>query len=184
LTGEAAGWERSGDYEKAIDTLIRALRLEPGDPELTLRLALCQLRSPEASRERAQASLEALTRSDSPAWIRSVAFQELARIALADGDASTAEALLRSALRQLPGDQQLSLQLAAVLDAQRRRGEAMTILDGIEILGWETDSPREIYDFWQPPDLREERAALHRGAEAAWPDLAAALRQFAAGGGA
>lgn len=183
LEGLAAAWERNGDYDKAMATLARALRLQPADPELSLRLALCHLRSPEGKHERARQQLAALTGVEAPAWVRSVAFQELARIQLLAEGPGTAEATLRQGLKVLPGDQQLSLQLAAILDGQRRRGEAIAVLDGIEIGGWERESSRQTYDFWEPPDLGETRAELHREMVDGQASLAAALKVAAAGGG-
>ena len=79
LAGLAAAWERSGGYEKAIETLTKALRLRGADPELLLRLALCNLRDPKGAHEQALAQLSSLTRAEAPGWIRSVAYQELAR---------------------------------------------------------------------------------------------------------
>lgn len=182
MAGMAAAWERSGAYGKAIETLNTALQRQPEDPELALRLALCHLRWADGSQPRALSTLVGLTESPAPAWIRSVAFQELARFRLATDGPGVAEATLRDGLAQLPGDQQLSLQLAAVLESERRRGEAMKVLEEIEVLGWERESARQTYDFWEPPDLAEERADMHRAAQAGLPTLAAALRQASAGG--
>ena len=182
LTGVAAAWERSGAYDKAIETLIKALRQEPGDPELSLRLAMCELRSADGSRQQALDSLGDLTQAETPSWMRSIAYQELARARLEDDGPGAAETILRAGLEQLPGDQQLSLQLAAVLDRQRRRSEAMAVLEGIEILGWQQESARQTYDFWQPPDLTAVRSELHQEMTAGQQDLATGLRTFGAAG--
>ena len=156
LRGLAAAWERSGNYEY----LQKALALEPGDPQLGLRMALCQLRYPEGYRLRALGTLDKLTDPQNPAWIRSIAYQELARVQLADDDRAAAESTIRSGLQALPGDQQISLQLAAILDADRRRSEALSVLAAIEIHGWERESARQTYDFWVPPDLEGVRKQL------------------------
>jgi tetratricopeptide (TPR) repeat protein len=183
LAGLAAAWERSGGYEKAIETLKKALRLRGADPELLLRLALCSLRDPKGAHEQALAQLSSLTRAEAPGWIRSVAYQELARARLASDGAANAETILRQALQDLPGDQQLSLQLAAVLDAQRRRREALAVLDAIEILGWESESARQTYDFWEPPDLAGVRSELRQEMAGGLATLASSLKAVAAGGG-
>ena len=182
LTGLGAAWERSGAYLKAIESLTRAQRLRPADPELSLRLALCNMRYPDGAHEQALAQLSSLTKAEAPGWIRSVAYQELARAQWVTDGASSGEAILREGLQELPGDQQLSLQLAAVLDAQRRRGEAMTVLDAIEILGWESESSRQTYDFWQPPDLGVP-AKLRQEMETGLAPLAAGLKVVEAGSG-
>jgi len=182
LVGLAAAWERSGNYEKAIESLTKALQLRPADPELSLRLALCQLRDSDGLYVDAVARLSGLTRQEVPAWIRSVAYQELARARLASDDPGSAEPLLREGLKVLPGDQQLSLQLASILDQQRRRGEAMAILDAIEMGGWDRESARQTYDFWRPPDLSGIRSELSQQMQIGLGALAAGLRTVAGGG--
>lgn len=183
LQGVAAAWERSGSYEKAIASLRTALRQRPDDPELRLRLALCHLRYPEGMHEQALAQLSALPGSEAPAWIRSVAYQELARAQLAGAEPGEAEATLRRGLRELPGDQQLSLQLASILDNQRRRGEAMAVLDAIEIGGWESESARQTYDFWEPLDLAEIRSELRQEMADGFAALAAGVKSLDAKSG-
>lgn len=182
LAGVAAAWERSGTYDKAIETLTKARRQDPENPELLLRLSMCELRYVRGSTATALSGLETLTGEEMPAWIRSVAYQELARARLASDGPNSAETTLREALTQLPGDQQLSLQLAAVLDGQRRRSEAMAVLESIEILGWDRESPRQTYDFWEPPDLSTIRSDLRQAMEAGLDELAAAMRSVAARG--
>jgi tetratricopeptide (TPR) repeat protein len=179
LEGLAAAWERSGNYEKAIESLTKARRLEPDNPELQLRLALCQMRFPEGARQEALAQLIALTQSDAPSWVQSVAFQELARAQAASDDPGRAETTLREGLRRLPGDQQISLQLASILDAQRRRQEANSILDAIEIYGWDRESSRQTYDFWKPPELSGVRAELRLEMHAGLQALAAGFAGLA-----
>lgn len=182
LRGLATAWERNGDYEKAIEYAIKALRLEKGDPELSLRLALCLLRYKDSGPNRAMQALEELTGPDNPRWVRSVAYQEIARAYLAEEESSQAESVLREGLQANPGDQQLSLQLASILDSQRKRTEANGILDNIEIYGWERDSSRQTYDFWVPADLDPIRAELHEEMKSGLTALKAALAASSAGG--
>ena len=111
-----------------------------------------------------------------------MAYQETARVYLADEETSQAEADLRRGLEALPGDQQLSLQLAAILDSQRQRTEANRVLDNIEIYGWERDSSRQTYDFWVPADLDPIRAELHEEMKSGLPVLKAGLAASSAGG--
>lgn len=162
LRGLAAAHERAGEYEKASEYLMKALALERGDPELMLRLALCGWRRDAATVDTAISTLSSLTAAGNPDWIRSVAYQEMARAHLSKGESEAAEAVLRQGLQELPGDQQMSLQLAAILDGQRRRDEVLAVLDAIEIVGWERDSPRQIYDFWTPADMESVRTDLHQ----------------------
>lgn len=162
LQGLAAAYERAGEYDKAIEYLLLALTQEPDDPETLLRLALCRLRQDEKATEVIMPTLSKLTGQGNPEWIRSVAYQELTRIHLAAGDSEAGEALLRQGLQELAGDQQISLQLAVILDSQRRRSESLAILDAIRIDGWEKSSPRKVYDFWSPPDLESVRGELRQ----------------------
>ena len=175
LQGLAAAYERSGDYDKAIEYLMLALAQKPGDPEILLRLALCQLRQDQRVADAIKPSLSKLTEQGNPEWIRSVAFQELARVHLAAHEIEAAEALLRQGLKDLQGDQQLSLQLAAILDRQRRRSASHATLDAIRIDGWEAASPRRIYDFWAPPDFENVRAELRQEMQEGTAALAASL---------
>jgi tetratricopeptide (TPR) repeat protein len=175
LRGLAAAHERAGEYEKAIEYLMNALALERGDPELMLRLALCGWRRDEATVDTVIATLKSLTAADSPEWIRSVAYQELARAHLSKGDSEVAETLLRQGLQELPGDQQMSLQLATILDGQRRRSEALAVIDAIRIDGWEKYSPRQIYDFWSPSDMKSVRTDLRQEMQGGMAALAASL---------
>lgn len=175
VRGLATAWERNGDYEKAIEYLEKALVIEPGDPELGLRLALCHLRHPEGHHEQAREKLKRLTTPSNPVWVRSVAIQELARARLAEGDRTGAESLLRLGLADLPGDQQISLQLASILDGEHRRSEALSVLDGIEIFGWERQSARQTYDFWEPPDPEAVRSEARQGLSEGYAALSRAL---------
>jgi len=183
LEGLAVAWERSGNYEKAIDSLMKVLELEPGDPELRLRLALCQLRYPDGAHQEAVTDLSVLTQSEAPTWVRSVAYQELARVQATSDGSGGAEATLREGLEELPGDQQISLQLASILDQQRRREEANSILDAIEVYGWDKESARQIYDFWEPTDVTGIRSELRQEMKTGLQVLAAGLAVLAAGGG-
>ena len=160
--------------------MMLALRKEPRDPELLLRLSLCQLRRDETLAESVAPVLRNLSREGNPDWIRSVAYQELGRLRLAAGDTEAAASLFREGLEALPGDQQLSLQLAVILDNRRRRSESLATLDAIRIDGWERDSPRLIYDFWSPPDLAGVREELRQEMQKGLAPLATAISAPAA----
>jgi tetratricopeptide (TPR) repeat protein len=175
LRGLAAAYERAGDYPKAIEYLRLALAQEPGDAEIRLRLALCEIRQDAHAAEAVMSSLTQLTGEQHPEWIRSIAYQESTRIHLQGGDIEAAEALLRQGLEDLPGDQQLSLQLAMILESKRRRSESLATLQAIRIDGWERDSPRLIYDFWTPPELGTVRGELRQEMQKGSGVLAASL---------
>lgn len=182
LRGLAAAYERAGDYDKAIEYLKLAVVQEPGDPETLLRLALCNLRQDERAADAIESTLAKLTGQGNPAWIRSVAHQELVRLYLAAGDTRAGEVLLRQGLQELEGDQQMSLQLAAILDSQRRRTESLAILDAIQVDEWEENSPRQIYDIWNPPNLESVREELRQDMQEGNTDLVASLLAPVPGG--
>lgn len=160
VLGLAAAYEKNGEYEKAIEYLARALLRDPGDMEVRLRLALCQLRQDEAERRfEVLSSLTALTGEGSPGWIRSIAFQEIARSQIEAEEVERAEETLREGLEGLPGDQQLSLLLAQLLDQRRSRDEVLRLLSAIEAGGWQGESPRERYDVWRPVGVETARSS-------------------------
>jgi len=157
VLGLSAAYEKKGEYKKAIQYLNQALQYDPGNIEAQLRWILCQLRGGFEPETTAQQQLQELAGPTSPSWIRSIAFQEIARIQIHGDDLRGAEATLRSGLAALPGDQDLSLQLAAVLERQGHRSEGLDIVETITAAPNE-ESPRERYDFWVPQGIEEARA--------------------------
>jgi len=160
VLGLAAAHEKNGEYDKAIEYLTRALLMDPGDAEVRLRLALCQLRQDGAQPPfEVLSSLTALAGEGSPEWIRSIAFQEVARSQIEAEEVKRAEETLREGLEALPGDPQLSLLLAQLLDQGRSRDEALRLLSAIEVGGWQIESPRERYDVWAPVGVETARSS-------------------------
>jgi tetratricopeptide (TPR) repeat protein len=161
--GIAVSFERRADYERAIEALEYALRIDQQNAEARLRLALCTARQEEADRVAARVDLErVITEETAEPWVRSVAFQELARLYLDEGESEAAERLIRDGLAQLPGDQQLAIQLAAILDARRRPKEALRVLGEFETGDWSHVSPRQIYDRWPTEGLAEARDTMRQ----------------------
>lgn len=108
--------EQRGDYARAVPLLERLVALRPLDGEAVLRLAINRLRT--GAVDDGIRSLESLLDPAQPDWIRSLAYQELAR-ALADGDhVGRAEALLQRAVAELPDDPSVAIQLAFLADVE------------------------------------------------------------------
>lgn len=175
LLGLAAAYERTGDYSKALEYLSREIFQSPANSEAALRMAMCYLRSAEPSPDRAMKILTSLLSPDRPPWIRSVAYQELVRLEIEDGNDEVAAALLRQALEAMPGDQALSVQLAALLDRQRRRKQAIGVLNRIDPDTWQEASPRHRYDVWKPEGIEVIRTRLQEERRSGLASLGAAL---------
>lgn len=183
LMGLGAAYERNANYEKAIDYLTRLLELEPENSVAALHRALCQMRSDETLRDQGLEALKNLQRPEEPSWVRSIAHQEVARAQLSDDDVDSAKATIRRGLAALPGDQQLTLQLALILDGARRPKEALGVLGDIAPGDGQVPSPRLIYDVWEPSDMQDIRDRLRRAAALGLPVLADKLGVEAPAGG-
>jgi tetratricopeptide (TPR) repeat protein len=178
LLGLGTAYEHAGNYERAIRYLSGVLRLEGENHLASLRLALCQLRASEDFFQEAILSLENLTQSDAPEWIRSIAYQELARQKLKTADLDAAEALLQMGLQDIPRDQQLSVLLGSVYDLKRRPKDTIQVLDAIPENGWNRVSPRQIYSNWEPVGVEETRARLRVEMASGLEPLQKALGNF------
>jgi VWFA-related protein len=110
----AADAERRSDHAAAVPRLEELLRAHPENREARLRLAidLGRVGRPQES----ATLLEALIREEPAGWRLSLAFQELARLRNAQGVPSAAIQILRQGLERLPGDEKLTLLLAAALE--------------------------------------------------------------------
>ncbi|MGB3562324.1 MAG: tetratricopeptide repeat protein [Thermoanaerobaculia bacterium] len=163
LMGIAVSFERRADYERAIQALQQAVHLDRQDAEARLRLALCTARQEESDKDAARVDLErVIAEGTAEPWVRSVAFQELARLHLEEEQTETAEQVIRQGLAELPGDQQLAIQLAAILDARRRPKEALKALEEFETGDWNHVSPRQIYDAWPTEGLAAARDTMRQ----------------------
>jgi tetratricopeptide (TPR) repeat protein len=163
IMGIAVSYERRAEYERAIQALQQALRVDRQNAEARLRLALCTARQEESDIDAARVDLErVIAEGTAEPWVRSVAFQELARLHLEEKQTETAERLIRQGLAELPRDQQLAIQLAAILDARRKPKEALKVLEGIETGDWNQVSPRQIYDRWPTKGLAEARDMMRQ----------------------
>jgi Tfp pilus assembly protein PilF len=168
---------RRGDARGAADFLERLLRHHPKSVEGHLRLGLARMRLGDASRARQQ--LGEVIAADPPAedrWMLSLAYQELARLQLGGGDAKAAARTVEEGLKRLPGDEELLLEQAALLDRAGEHGRAREVLGGIEARADGDSTPRHRYN--QPADMALDRAwrALQARAAAHLPAFAAAAR--------
>lgn len=177
LLGMAAGLERSGAYRPAIRFLEQLVEANAEHAEGRLRLAVNHFRV--GSDGRAEKLLRSLLEGEVPAWVRVVAYQELARWLVGKGDAEAARKLLARAKERGVVDEQLDLQLASTLDRLGRTGEAyeLTARSTARGHGAGGASPRLRYAEWPSDDLRAARARLDEAMPAARMALAEAVRR-------
>jgi Flp pilus assembly protein TadD len=155
----AASAERDGDYPRAVEVLDRLVQAHPGSAEARLRLGVNLDRIGKTAQ--AREILQRLASEAVPEWIKTVAFQELVRFQLRDGRQDRAVALLRQAVSRLPGQTQLAVQLAYLLERQGSPGAAREILAGVKPRPQATDgSPRHRYGQWPTAALDEVRRSL------------------------
>ena len=114
LLGLAKFFETRGKYEEARTYLQRLVEAHNENGEAKLRLAINLDRS--GQRSEAKELLQQLLKSASPSWIRSLSYQELARILTEDGELETAASLLEQGGQELPSDFTLLVYLAYMTD--------------------------------------------------------------------
>ena len=178
----AASSERDGDYPRAVEVLERLVQAHPGSAEARLRLGVNLDRVGRTAQ--ARDVLQRLASETVPDWVRTVAFQELARLHLRDGRHDRAVALLRQAVARLPEQTQLAVQLAYLLERQGSPAAAREILAGVRPRARTADgSPRHRYGQWPTAALDEVRRSLTQQSLLRLAALARALEGVPARGG-
>jgi len=176
LIAMAANMERVGQYDRAVQYLESLLKVQPGNPEGRLRLAVNLMR---AGMERKGVELlRACAGEGNPAWVRAVAYQELALGFMKAERFDQAERLLREALAAVPAEEGLTIQLAYTLDRLRRPLDARALAKEIGVAtGFDGDSPRFRYAERPSEDLARVQEALTASTPAACEAIASALEE-------
>jgi tetratricopeptide (TPR) repeat protein len=186
----AAIHELLGEPREVVSLLRRLEAVTPaGDPvgaEGRLRLGINLRRL--GSTEEAAELLEGCVAPDRPRWVRAVAYEELAALRVDEGRPEEAVRLLEQAVKRMPRQQRLYIQLAAVHESLGRPAKARAVLAELEDrvrrrAGRDRDSPRMRYCEWSEEALDRSRELFRRAAGARMPVLAAALTRFLARGG-
>ncbi len=179
----AASHERDGDYGRTVEVLQQAVQAHPASGEARLRLAVNLDRVGRSAE--GQEILRRLIAETGPEWIRTVAWQELVRLHLRQDRPKDALALLRQAVARLPGQPQLAVQLAFLLDRQGSAAEAQAILDRVRPRANRTaaGSPRHLYGQWPVGILEEARRSLTQQSLLRLAALSRALEAGPAKGG-
>jgi Tetratricopeptide repeat len=169
----AAHLEKSGQYAQAADLLARLLEVRPESDEARLRLAINLARTGRTAE--AREGLLRLLAAPGTSWIQEVADQELVRLCLREGKKEEALARAREGLSRFPGQPQLAIQLAAVLD---REGDPAA-RDALAIVQPRAEnaggSPRHRYTLWPADALDEADRTLAQHTLLRLPALARAL---------
>ncbi len=159
LIGLAAIQESFGQYEHASVLLQRLHKQQPDDTQARLRLGV-NLRRLDKAR-RAVDHLSAAISEPGPEWVAAVAAQELAGLHAGEKRLGDAIAVLEEAAARHSENQRLKVQLAALLDHAGRRGEALTVLDGLDpTAGSDASSPRLVYSRAPTAAITAARRAL------------------------
>ncbi len=171
LLALAAYAEKIGEYAAAVPFLETLTAAHSGNSEAWLRLGVNLSRL--GKREAARSWLTKALSTEAQPWVRSLAYQELARAAADAADYAAAESLLRSAIDQLPREQRLYVQLANVLDHRGRMREASVLLEQLPVGSQEDlDSARFTYNQWPTHVLEGFRLELANTATSRIPVLA------------
>ncbi|MCP4658300.1 MAG: tetratricopeptide repeat protein [bacterium] len=117
LLGLAAAHEKRGNYEEALRFLRRLGESHGDNAEGRLRLGINLYRAGE--RPEAASILRTLVAGEAPDWVLSLAYQELGRRLLEDGELNSARSLLQQGMVRLPWDPVLPIQLAHLADRAR-----------------------------------------------------------------
>lgn len=168
--------EKEGRYADAVGKLARLVKAHPDGAEGRLRLAVNLRRVGKAAEAREH--LAVCARIGQPDWIRSVAYDELARQALDAERWREAAAYLEEAVRALPTRQSAFIQLSYVYDRLgtplRARTQAAHLPDRVEP-GTLPPSERLRYTAWPRPAAAITREELQETTRAWLGALTAAI---------
>ncbi len=175
LLGTAADHEWFGHYEETVEILDGLGERSDALFEGRLRRGVNLAR---IGRTRdAVAELRACTHRSAPAWVRTVAYEELALFHLDNKRPEEAEAMIEEAIAQFPRETTLRLLLAYTLEVRGHLGEARRVLARLDqqpVTSYR-ESPRRRYGRWPSEVFEEERRSIRVLAVEHLGDLAAAM---------
>lgn len=175
LLGIAADHEWLGHYQETVE-MLRDLGERPDalfESHLRLGVNLLRIGKPRD----AITMLRACTDPGAPAWVRAVAYEELALSDLDNGRPEQAKALIEEATAVFPAETTLRLMSAYIEEAQGNLGEARRVLTPLhqQALSSYRESPRKRYARWPSEVFAEQRRGIVELATEHLGDLAAAV---------
>jgi len=162
LLALAASYEKYGDFAEARRLLQTLVEAHPRFAEARLRLGINLERT--GGGPLARGEFEKVLELEAPLWVRTLAYQELARSWLATGGADRAAEILEQAIEEIPGEESNYLLLAHVYDRLQSPNQAFELVRLATGLDQKV-SARKIYDSWPEGALAEARSALAKAAE-------------------
>jgi len=167
--------ERLGNRAEALNHLDALLLAHPDQREARLRRGLDLARL--GRKAEAEEALRGLIADETEGWRLRLAYQELARLLKTDEPAAAVKTLLEG-LERLPGDEKLTLLLAAIRERTVGPAAAREVLAGLKPEGSEGGgAARNRYNRLPEEPLRAGLAELDREAEAHRSNLIAALEK-------
>lgn len=150
-----------GDTQRARDSFQALLAVDADHVEGNLRMA--RLETMEGRTKRARKLLARAVRGHGPPWARAVAYQELARLDIDDGEIDRAIGTLERAVSELPDQPRLLILLAFAHDAKAASAEAREVLARAGAVADSRPSPRRRFGDWSRESfVRNDRQVVER----------------------
>jgi len=173
LLGLAALNEKRGEYV-AVTAYLRRL-VAAGGKGLEPRLRLAVNLSRVGPSDEAKDALRRLVAEAHEDWIRSIAYQELARLLLREGSPLEARTLLARAVAELPCDPTLPIQLAYA-DDRAGRTSSLDLVTALASCPYRDEpAPRARYTHPPTPLFDQLRQRIAEAVATRLPTLAEAL---------
>jgi tetratricopeptide (TPR) repeat protein len=180
LLGTAADHEWLGHHEDTVEVLWDLGQRSDALLEGRLRLGVNLLRT--GRHKDAETELRACTGLGAPAWVRAVAYQELALAALEWNRLEEAKSIIDEATEALPEEATLRLLSAYIEETRGNLTEARRVLNQLDQRALSTyrESPRRRYARWPSEIFVEQRGVIGELAEKYLDALASAVAAAAA----
>ncbi len=173
LMAMGASFERQGEGHAAVASFRRVAELDPARREAVLRMAVNLERIGRDGR--AREAYESLLAADGPAWVRTVAVQQLALQLLDDGATGRAVELLEAAIGEGDPNPRLRILLAFAWNAAGQPRRTTEVLSDLEVTTGDATSPRFRYAEWPRLGPGVDHRELETRAREGLPALRAAL---------